>query len=125
MEVHMVDNAVTIMAIILLILIILFLLSWIFMMIWVYNDAKRRRVGEVGLWVVVVLIGHFIGLIIYLVVRGKDKIECPSCGKYIEKSYLACPFCGTNVQISCPSCQQYIGMNFVACPFCGKSRKNG
>ncbi len=51
-----------------------FLLIWLAVLIWVYKDAKRR--GKSGLlWFLVVLFLNIIGLIIWLIVRPKNRIR--------------------------------------------------
>jgi len=50
----------------------IFFILWLFVLIWVYRDAKRR--GKSGvLWFFIVLILGIIGLIIWLIVRPKEK----------------------------------------------------
>lgn len=44
----------------------------IMIMVWAYRDAQSR--GEnAPLWLLIIFITHFIGLIIYLLVRGEKK----------------------------------------------------
>lgn len=77
--------------------------------IWVYRDAQKRGMNG-ALWLIIVLIGNFIGLIIYLVVREpKTKIEagpypssapsptaryCKYCGNPLSPDAKFCPKCG-------------------------------
>ncbi len=50
------------------------LLIWLAVLIWVYKDAKRR--GKSGLlWFLVVLFLNILGLIIWLIVRPKNRIR--------------------------------------------------
>ncbi|AGB04911.1 protein of unknown function (DUF1883) [Aciduliprofundum sp. MAR08-339] len=52
----------------------LFFVVWLLVLIWVYRDAKRR--GKSGLvWFLVVLILNIIGLIIWLIVRPKNRVR--------------------------------------------------
>lgn len=51
----------------------LVLLVWLLVLIWVYKDAKRR--GKSGvLWFFVVLIFNILGLIVWLIVRPKNRV---------------------------------------------------
>ncbi len=50
------------------------LLLWLMVLIWVYKDAKRR--GKSGvLWFFIVLIFNILGLIIWLIVRPKNRVR--------------------------------------------------
>lgn len=46
-----------------------FFLVWIFVLIWVYRDAESRGMNGV-LWIILVFFLSWIGLLVYLVVRG-------------------------------------------------------
>jgi len=60
--------------------IILFILGliavWILLAVWVYRDAKKRGM-EATLWLLLVLLTGFIGLIVYLIVRRDHPIQQP------------------------------------------------
>ena len=53
--------------------VVLFII-WIIIAVWVYKDAKARGENAV-LWLLIVLILGIIGLIIWLIVRPKEKKE--------------------------------------------------
>jgi hypothetical protein len=60
-----------------IILLILGLLAvWILLAVWVYRDAKKRGM-EATLWLLLVLLTGFIGLIVYLIVRREHPIQQP------------------------------------------------
>jgi TctA family transporter len=60
--------------------IILFIIGlfivWILLAVWVYRDARKRGM-EATLWLLVVLLTGFIGLIVYLIVRRDHPIQQP------------------------------------------------
>jgi TctA family transporter len=60
--------------------IILFIIAlfvvWILLAVWVYRDAKKRGM-EATLWLLLVLLTGFIGLIVYLIVRREHPIQQP------------------------------------------------
>jgi len=60
--------------------IILFIIGlfvvWILLAVWVYRDAKKRGM-EATLWLLLVLLTGFIGLIVYLIVRRDHPIQQP------------------------------------------------
>jgi TctA family transporter len=58
------------------ILIIGLIAVWILLAVWVYRDAKKRGM-EATLWLLVVLLTGFIGLIVYLIVRREHPIQQP------------------------------------------------
>ena len=58
-----------------LIIIALFVV-WILLAVWVYRDAKKRGM-EATLWLLLVLLTGFIGLIVYLIVRRDHPIQQP------------------------------------------------
>ena len=64
---------------------------------WVYLDAKSRGINPLP-WVLLVIFisPNFIGLIIYALVRPKNRNEdkCASCGASIPADSQYCPRCG-------------------------------
>ena len=81
--------------------------------IWVHKDAEIR--GENGvLWLILVLLTGWIGLIIWLIIRiGKpiisletrsrashyssEELFCSSCGAIVSPNSLFCPNCGASI----------------------------
>ena len=81
--------------------------------IWVYRDAEMR--GENGvLWLILLLLTGWIGLIIWLIIRISKPIIlletisrtshrtseerfCSSCGEKVSLNSLFCPNCGASV----------------------------
>jgi TctA family transporter len=57
-----------------ILLIIGLIAVWILLAVWVYRDAKKRGM-EATLWLLVVLLTGFIGLIVYLIVRRDHPIQ--------------------------------------------------
>ncbi len=52
------------------------------------------------------------------------KHPCPYCGKYIEGSAVACPFCGVTEPFThgrCPDCRAVLEAGWIACPRCGRT----
>jgi hypothetical protein len=111
-------------------LLIMFVL-WGAVSVWVYHDAERR--GHSGLlWGLFVFIGSIIGLIIYLILRvsspesgppalaaGTEK--CPNCSRAIQKSFIACPYCGIGLADKCGGCGKNIEPDWQVCPYCGQA----
>ncbi len=74
------------------------LLVYVCICIWIYRDCMKR--GENGLlWMIIVFIATpILGLIIYMVTRGENRILCRSCGYRIRQSARYCENCGEENQ---------------------------
>lgn len=105
---------------------------------YVFIDAKRRGVQAFWAWGLLALI-PFVGLIAYLVMRpsmyASDREEqelemalrerqlaqygnCPNCGTTIEKDFIVCPVCNTQVRNVCPTCKKPLEAHWIVCPYC-------
>lgn len=106
--------------------------------VYVFIDARRRGVRAFWTWGIVALI-PFVGLIAYVVLRPSsylaDREEqeldmalrerqlaaygtCPQCGTSIEKDFVVCPVCNTQVRNVCPSCHRPLDAHWKVCPYC-------
>lgn len=101
---------------------------WLFVVVWVYRDAERRGMSGV-LWALLVLVGNFIGLLIYLIVRNDESAvqiaagltdSCPGCGKAVPQKFTFCPHCGIRIKAVCPSCDEPVSSDWKVCPYCGE-----
>ncbi|WP_394915175.1 zinc ribbon domain-containing protein [uncultured Robinsoniella sp.] len=74
------------------------LLVYVCICIWIYRDCMKR--GENGLlWMIIVFIATpILGLIIYMVTRGENRILCRNCGYRIRQSARYCENCGEENQ---------------------------
>ena len=103
-----------------------------------FIDARRRGASAYVAWGIIALI-PFVGLIAYLVLRphsyAADREEqeldmalrerqlaqygtCPQCGAPIEKDFVVCPVCDTQVRNVCPSCHRPLDAHWKVCPYC-------
>jgi hypothetical protein len=126
------------------------LLLWLSIIVWVYRDI-RDRTRDLGLQVLAVFIvmmffpGFNIpGLALYLMMRPRETLEeaysrsleeeallreigdeglCPSCRRFVERTWRVCPFCQTQLKDMCSDCQQLLSFNWVVCPYCTAERK--
>ena len=126
------------------------LLLWLSIIVWVYRDI-RDRTRDLGLQVLAVFVvmmffpGFNIpGLALYLMMRPRESLEeaysrsleeeallreigdeglCPSCRRFVERTWRVCPFCQTQLKDICGECEQLLSFNWVACPFCTAERK--
>jgi len=88
--------------------------------VYVYKDASRRGMPA-GLWTLaVLLIPGFVGLIIYMIVRGNHSdVVCPTCEKVVSDNYAVCPYCGRPLKLCCGQCQNPVDSDWTHCPKCG------
>ena len=112
----------------------LYLLSVAYVLI----DAKRRGIGLFWIWGIIALV-PFVGLLAYVVLRPNSYVAdreeqeldvalrerqlaqygtCPNCGEPIEKDFVVCPVCNTQVRNVCPSCHRPLEAHWKVCPYC-------
>ncbi len=69
---------------------------WIALLVWVAKDAKNRGLDNAVLWLLLVLVTHLIGLLIYLLTRPKGNlVQCENCRNKKLEYARTCPHCGT------------------------------
>jgi len=67
----------------------------IVLLVWVARDARNRGMDSPVIWMVVVLLTSWVGLLIYLFTRPKGNlIPCPSCNNKRLAVGAKCPHCG-------------------------------
>jgi RNA polymerase subunit RPABC4/transcription elongation factor Spt4 len=98
-------------------------LVWLWFMLpsWVYIDAQQRGVPRPLLWSLLTLIGSVFALMVYLISRPTDvkEFRCPHCGKTLNGSKAACPYCGADLSaVFCPRCQYPVKADWSFCPSC-------
>jgi RNA polymerase subunit RPABC4/transcription elongation factor Spt4 len=126
------------------------LLLWLSIIVWVYRDI-RERTRDLGLQVLAVFVVMMFfpvfnipGLALYLMLRPRETLEeayarsleeeallreigdegmCPSCRRFVERTWRICPFCATQLKDICSRCEQLLSFNWVACPYCGTERR--
>lgn len=108
---------------------------YVLSVVYVFIDARRRGASAYVAWGIIALI-PFVGLIAYLVLRphsyAADREEqeldmalrerqlaqygtCPQCGAPIEKDFVVCPVCDTQVRNVCPSCHRPLDAHWKVC----------
>jgi RNA polymerase subunit RPABC4/transcription elongation factor Spt4 len=126
------------------------LLLWLSIIVWVYRDI-RDRTHDLGLQVLAVFVVMMFfpgfnvpGLALYMMLRPRETLEeayarsleeeallreigdegmCPSCRRFVERSWRICPFCATQLRDVCAKCEQLLSFNWVACPYCSTARR--
>jgi len=105
--------------------------------IWVIRDAYLRGANPV-IWGLISLV-PFIGAFFYGMMRppmllsDKDEQnldfalkqrqlmhygECGKCGYPVEREYLMCPRCGTQLKNECKRCGHALYPEWQVCPYC-------
>ena len=111
---------------------------YVLSVVYVFIDARRRGAKAFWAWGLVSLI-PFAGFIAYLALRPTsylaDREEqeldialrerqlaaygtCPNCGTPIERDFVVCPVCNTQVRNVCPSCHRPLDAHWKVCPYC-------
>lgn len=87
--------------------------------VYVWRDASRRGMNA-ALWTLAsVLAPMFIGLILYLLMRGgHPDLRCPRCGTFVGETDTACPSCGARLKCVCPVCGRPAEADWTVCPYC-------
>jgi cbb3-type cytochrome oxidase subunit 3 len=120
---------------------LLILAFWIAVVVWVYKDAEKRGMNPV-VWALVAFFVHFVGVVIYLLVRSEHPIRardaasagpagpvvspaapqiCSKCGQATDNKHTYCPSCGERIKPVCPVCGKNVQTGWKACPNCGGS----
>lgn len=81
---------------------VLWFLASILICLWVYRDAKSRRMDPV-LWILIILVANFMGLIIYLIVR-EEKRSCFQNLPINEKRIGFCSNRGSEITLNAKFC---------------------
>jgi len=82
------------------IFVLVWFVLWLLVAVWVYKDANKRDKSGI-LWSIIVILFGFIGLIIWLLVRGEVPIsgrKCSNCGRPLTMDVKVCPYCGNNME---------------------------
>jgi len=104
----------------------LVLILWLIVVFWTYRDAERRGMNGL-LWALLVLFGHFIGFLVYLLVRSGPKTVpgqtvpealCPDCKKPVKIEFAVCPYCKRVLKPTCSSCGKDVKEDWQVCPYC-------
>lgn len=110
---------------------------YVISIIWVIRDSYLRGANPV-IWGVISLV-PFIGAFFYSMMRppmllsDKDEQnidfalkqrqlmqygECGKCGYPVEREFLMCPRCGTQLKNECKRCGHALNPEWKVCPYC-------
>ena len=115
-------------------LVLLYLLS----IVYVIKDARARGSQAWWAWGIVSIV-PLVGLVAYLILRppsyaiDRDEQEleialrehellhygtCPNCNAPIDRDFIVCPMCDTQVRNVCPNCHRPLNADWHVCPYC-------
>jgi RNA polymerase subunit RPABC4/transcription elongation factor Spt4 len=119
---------------------VLFLLA---ITIWTFRDIRSRSRDVLVhlLCVLLVLVFNVPGLLLYFVLRPRETLTevyehalgqeallqeieeryvCPNCKRKVERDFLICPNCHTQLRKRCSRCERVLNLNWGICPYCGE-----
>ncbi|MBI1886620.1 MAG: zinc ribbon domain-containing protein [Chloroflexi bacterium] len=120
-------------------------LFWLSLIIWTYRDIhdRTRDLSMQVLSVFLVMAFSLFGILLYLILRPRETMDeayvrsleeeallrdigeeaaCPSCRRFVERDFLVCPYCQTQLREGCTRCERLLNFAWVACPYCGTAK---
>ena len=117
---------------------------WVSMIVWTFRDARARSrdIFAVLLATLMVIIFGPLGLLIYFLLRPQvtlvelyersleeeallqdleEQQRCSGCSRMVEKEWIICPDCHTQLKKQCTSCHKNLNLRWNICPYCGTS----
>lgn len=111
---------------------------YVLSVVYVFIDARRRGASAYVAWGIGVRAQDQVGNEAYKRDEGDDASDreeqeldmalrerqlaqygtCPQCGAPIEKDFVVCPVCDTQVRNVCPSCHRPLDAHWKVCPYC-------
>jgi len=91
--------------------------------VWVLTDARKRGVKRPFAWALFALVTNVAGALAYLLKRDDQPQQrpCNTCGRQVDASHAACPWCGS-LQMpskrSCTQCRNELDPGWRFCPYC-------
>jgi RNA polymerase subunit RPABC4/transcription elongation factor Spt4 len=122
-----------------------FVAFWFSLIVWTFRDvrARSRDLFTQALGTLLVVPPpplDVAGLVLYLILRPRETLSesyersleeeallqgiedvdiCPACKQLIEREYIVCPQCYTQLRKKCPDCGRLMELSWTVCPFCG------
>ncbi len=113
---------------------------WALSVIWVARDVRRRSwslPAQLAAGLAALALPGF-GVLAYLFLRPRTTLEqryaqslwlelveqsttptlCRACGTEVERSFVACPVCGTSLRSRCLACRAVLEDGWLLCPYC-------
>jgi RNA polymerase subunit RPABC4/transcription elongation factor Spt4 len=143
MQITLPENLATIIQVVLFVLGAYLLAVYVGMLVWTWRDIRARSNDLLAafLSVLVVLVFNLMGLVLYLILRPREKLAdvyerelaeeallqdiedryvCPECNRRVEADYLLCPACQVRLRKRCVGCDRLMNLQWIVCPYCGE-----
>ena len=143
MPITLPESLTTILQVALFVLGAYLLAIYVGMLVWTWRDIRARSNDMLAafLSVLIVLVFNLLGLVLYLVLRPREKLAdvyerqlaeeallqdiedryvCPECDRRVEADYLLCPTCQVRLRKRCASCDRLMNLQWIVCPYCGE-----
>ena len=128
-------------------ILVYFVFLWVACAYWAYRDLQSRTNNPIAPYLAAIAIILFtpilfpFGLVLYLIVRPREKIaeaneraiaeeamlreiemtpRCAACGRRVESDWLVCPTCRNQLRRVCPSCSHRVELDWIVCAWCGQ-----
>ena len=107
---------------VLYLMVVCVVMLYILSIVYVVRDAQRRGAEPWWMWAVISVI-PIVGLLAYVILRPSSyQLShygiCPKCGSPIDRDFVVCPICNTQVRNVCPTCHRPLNADWKVCPYC-------
>ena len=115
---------------------------WLSLIVWTFRDVKARSRDPFAILLATLMVVIFgpLGLILYFLLRPQvtlaelyersleeeallqdleEKPRCSGCSRVVEKHWLVCPDCHTQLKRACQHCGEKLNLRWNICPNCG------
>ena len=120
---------------VLYLMVVCVVMLYILSIVYVIRDAQRRGAEPWWMWAIISVI-PVVGLLAYVILRPSsyliDREEqdldialrehqlshygiCPKCGAPIDRDFVVCPICNTQVRNVCPTCHRPLNADWKVC----------
>ena len=90
-------------------MVICVVMLYILSIIYVIRDAQRRGAEPWWMWAVISVV-PVVGLLAYVILRPSSYL--------IDRDFIVCPICNTQVRNVCPTCHRPLNADWKVCPYC-------
>ena len=120
---------------VLYLMVVCVVMLYVLSIVYVIRDAQRRGAEPWWMWAIISVI-PIVGLLAYVILRPSsyliDREEqdldialrehqlshygiCPKCGAPIDRDFVVCPICNTQVRNVCPTCHRPLNADWKVC----------
>lgn len=119
---------------------------WFVLIVWTYRDVESRSNSVfTQVFSTLLTVLFFIpGVLLYLLLRPKETVDeafqrsleeeyllqdiedlplCRSCERAVERDWVLCPHCQTELRKPCHSCGHLVDLSWPVCPHCAAAQQ--